>query len=426
MRSALPRTGRATRRPNHPFQIRQKPWVIQPFFIAPVLPGETLKNLLLQSRVVSDPIVNPLIGWWKEYYFFYVKHRDLENVLFETMMLDVTTDMSSVAPSSTDANLYQDHTSVSGSGPGIKWASLLRDVVVKTYFRAPSETASTAAGLLGTLPLASINNDNWMDSLILDSDFIDASDNVPVVDGSDANTTLDAKEVDAAMRQWQLMRDYNLTDMTYEDFLRSYGVKPAESVENHQPELVRYIRNWSYPANTVNPATGVPASAMSWAIAERADKDRFFKEPGFLFGVTVTRPKVYLSKQTASLTQLMDNAFKWLPAVLRDDPYTSVIKREALSVPLENSTGAYWLDLKDLFIYGEQFVNFALTATDAGMVALPTAALNKRYVSTTDIDALFVDSAGGKNLIREDGIVSLAVLGALKDTSPQSMSRLFV
>ena len=64
---------RKSRRPSHPFQLRHMPWQIQPFLIAPVLPGETLKNILLQSRAVTKPIKNGIVGWWMEYHFFYVK-----------------------------------------------------------------------------------------------------------------------------------------------------------------------------------------------------------------------------------------------------------------------------------------------------------------------------------------------------------------
>ena len=71
------RTSRTPRRPQHTFAIEARPWQLVPFFIAPVLPGETMKNMLFQARIVSDPIKNPLIGWWAEFFFWYVKHRDL-------------------------------------------------------------------------------------------------------------------------------------------------------------------------------------------------------------------------------------------------------------------------------------------------------------------------------------------------------------
>ena len=51
---------------------------------------------------------------------------------------------------------------------------------------------------------------------------------------------------------------------------------------------------WAYPANTVDPATGLPTGSASFAVNIRADKDRFFNEPGFIFGVTMVRPKIFL------------------------------------------------------------------------------------------------------------------------------------
>ena len=74
----LPRVGRKLRQPKHTWNVRHLPWAIQPICIAPVLPGETLTNLLMQSRAVSDPILDPICGWWLEYYFFYVKLQDLD------------------------------------------------------------------------------------------------------------------------------------------------------------------------------------------------------------------------------------------------------------------------------------------------------------------------------------------------------------
>src|SRR3546814_10510072 len=99
--------------------------------------------------------------------------------------------------------------------------------------------------------------------------------------------------------QWEAMRSMQLTASTFEDWVKTFGVRvpKAEAEESHRPELLRYIREWSYPSNTINPADGTPSSAVSWSVAERADKDRFFSEPGFLFGCAVARPKVYFSKQ---------------------------------------------------------------------------------------------------------------------------------
>jgi hypothetical protein len=70
-------------------------------------------------------------------------------------------------------------------------------------------------------------------------------------------------------------------------------------------------------------------------------------------------------------------------------------------------------------LYGDQFVNFALTATDAGLVALPTAALKKRYVAAADMDGLFsfATATPARKEIRQDGIVSLGILSVQRDQS---------
>ena len=61
---------RTMRSPNHPFSLKTRPFQIQPFLISPVLPGETLTNLVHQSRTVTKPIKDPLLGWWTEHYYF--------------------------------------------------------------------------------------------------------------------------------------------------------------------------------------------------------------------------------------------------------------------------------------------------------------------------------------------------------------------
>ena len=95
-----------------------------------------------------------------------------------------------------------------------------------------------------------------------------------------------------AYDQYQYMRENAVTEATFEDYLRTFGIRAeaGQKEDEHKPELIRYVRDWAYPSNTINPTDGSAASALSWAVAERADKARFIREPGFLFGVTVTRP----------------------------------------------------------------------------------------------------------------------------------------
>lgn len=399
------KVGRKLRRPTHTFHVRQRPWQIQPVMIAPVWPGETLKNLLLQARVVSDPIVNSLVGWWYETYFFYVKLRDLAARDTLTAML-----MTNTAPTALNAAASA-ATYHAGGTPD--YAKLCLDRVVETYFRDEDETV--LAGAIDGLPLAQIGVPHFLDSAILDSQVADTNE-----EGVDEPTVVPphmSGQFADHYAHWEAMRSMQLTAFDFEDWLKQFGIKAEKEDEDpHQPELIRYIREWTYPANTVNPTDGMPSSALSWSIAERADKDRFFSEPGFLIGVSVARPKVYFAKQKGAGVGMMNDAYSWLPAVLQDQPYTSLKKFLSTEGPLQGNVGtnAYWVDLRDLAMHGDQFVNFTPDLT-MSTVALPATNLQRRFATAADADALFKVAANNK--VRADGRVDLSILSRLEDTS---------
>lgn len=407
-----PMVGRRIRRPQHTFQLRTRPFQIQPFLLAPVLPGESMKNLLLQATAISDPVKNRLIGWWKEYYFFYVKHRDLANRdEYTDMVLNHDWTRANVDVEADNLKTYV--YAGAGSASRIDWAAQCLDRIVEEYFRDEGEDAS--AFDIDGLPLATIGNERGFWHSAQNEADVTFRDVAISTAGDDAFTL---GELDDAMRTFNMLRADMAVEMSYEDFLATYGIRQPAKEEAHRPELIRFVRDWKKPVSAIDPTDGSAASALAWNIVERADKDRFFKEPGFIFGVTVTRPKVYLSRQEGNGAQLLDNLYTWLPAIMSDDPNTSLKLIPDTESPIGDVTdaGGVWIDVKDLFLYGDQFVNFALTEADAGFVALPTAGLNKRYVASADIDALF-SSASPANQIREDGIVTLMIAGRQTDTS---------
>lgn len=396
---------RTLRRPKHSFSLAHSPWEITPFLLAPVLPGETLKNLLIQSRVVTDPLENALAGWWCEYYFFYVKHRDMPGRDdFTAMMLDPAKDMSAYEEITTHKTW-----SYNAIG-GMKWVEQCLEVCVEEYFRNEGELWDDHK--FSIAPIAQLGIDNWLDSTMNDADFV-----VPDIDVDiNADTTIMASEVELAMQQWELLRHGGLTDQTYEDFLKSYGVRQARA-ELHKPELIRFLKEWTYPSNTVIPSTGAVSTACSWGITDRADKDRFFAEPGFIFGVSVVRPKVYLSSQKGAVAAFMNDAYTWLPAMLTNDFRTSMRKFAIGKGPIPGTTTAYWSDLRDLLLYGDQFTNRSLTATNANFVAVPTVGLLKRYAAVADMEGLFDDNVTPREKVYQDGIVSLSIMSTQRDQS---------
>ena len=403
--------GRGTRTPQHTFRTKHKAWQIAPFMIAPVLPGETLRNLLLQARAVSDPVAHSLIGWHLEYYFFYVKHRDLDhmnnNNTLQNMMIDPSTDTSAYDITADDVAMYEEY-DLADVVDGKKWMTECHKKITVDWFRDEGEAASAAS--ISGVYAAQILRTNWLDSVMSDTEYVAEDVNVDI----NSDTNIMASEIDEAMRQWQLLRVHGLTEMSYEDYLGTYGIQKPEEL-GFRSELIRYIREWKYPVNTIDPSSGAPSSALSWVIRDRADKNRLFREPGWIIGIHVARPKVYMSKQASNAASQMRNAYHWLPALMTNDPRVSMIEHAAGEGPLQNQTDGYWVDIRDLLMYGDQFVNFALTELDEGLIDLPTADLGKKYPSAADVDLLMEASAS--DWVHQDGIVSLNIATHQKDQS---------
>lgn len=411
---------RVPRNPAFPFQLRTRPYQIQPFMLAPVLPGETLSNLVTMSRVVSKPLKNPLIGWWCEYYFFYVRLRDIEYHLKDEKgeWLDqMVTNPAAYTPAAlVQAAAEPAYYHSAGAVPWLKYAT---QTIVEYFFRDQGEDWDVAT--LDGLPMAQINSKTWLDSLTLDEDKRTDRD-VSLDMNDDGDITV--QEAMRAQEHWQALRDAGLENMDYEDWIRTFGVSIPEveqSFNKYRPELVRYWRSWQYPTNTVNPENGTPSSAVSWVNAFRADKDRLFKEPGFIVGLTVQKPKTYLSDPTGSLAGFMATLENWLPALSHKEYERGFLGFEDDAGPLAgkfpaSTTGnqGYWVDLRDLLVHGDQFLNFVPDA-DAGAVSAISAAGGTRYPTAAAIDALF---SGEANYLQTDGIVNLTIRGRQTDNTP--------
>lgn len=414
---------RPMRNPVHPFHLKVVPWVIQPFLLAPVLPNDTLKNALLQYRTVTDPIKNRLTGWWCEYYLFYVKLRDLaERDELESMILDPNWSNSNIDEAAQDDSYYF-------AGAGVNWSKLCLQRVVEEYFRGEGEawTDFVVAQNGTNMPIASTQVQSWLDSAMLEQEHDDNDVNVPLLDSDTVagNDAFSMTAFEEARERWQLAQLNGITQMTFEDFCSLYGVQGMQKEEPHKPELLRFERDWQYPSNTIVPTTGAATSAVSWAGAVRADKDRLFKEPGFIFGVHVVRPKVYYRNQIGSAAWIMDNLRQWLPAGALNDPniglkFIAEAAGPLAGLALTGSTG-YVIDSRDLFEYGDQFLNFDPADTDKNLLPLPTVDLQRAYVPTlAAIQELFVTGASAFH-VYTDGVCNLSIAGWAKDLTPTRM-----
>lgn len=425
-----PRVGRVMRKPVHRWNLRHQPWQIQPCFIAPVIPGETLKNAVLQARVVTDPVKNRLMGWWHEYYIYYVPFRAMELAEELTQMV-VDPEWDAVTAGITSNTPNPKHYFYGRNS--INWVKQCLDAVVNYDFRKQELDGTYKTWEIDGLPIATINNENWTNSL-LNADAMEEIDQVvdPNVDG--AEDPLMASEVELAMQQYELLKMNGLIEMTYEDYLKTYGIRgrAVEKVEEYHPELLRYVRDWQYPSNTVD-GEGNVSSAVSWSIAERIDKDRFFKEPGFIFGVTMSRPKVYLGNQVGAAVSMLDTIRTWLPKVLSDDPYVALklfangegpmstgFSDTAPAADDATPTQGYYADVRDLFLYGDQFVMNDTAYT----TPLPAKTGNLQFPVAADYANLFVSETARHT--EQDGLISMVIAGSQRDFTEPAVSRTVV
>lgn len=405
---SLPRVGRKMRRPQHSFSLKQRPWQIQPFLIAPVLPGETLKNGLIQYRAVSSRLKSPLVGWWSETFIFYVKHRDLtsQSTLLQNMHLDATTDVSSLKAGAQNLPFYTPN-------GGMKYVEYCLQRVTEEYFRE-EEDGAWNAWLIDTLPITCVGKNTGFESLRSQVGSVTQDEELP------GEVTVQPYGTDAAWAnyyaQWENMRSLKQTAKSFEDWLAEWGVSTPEVIEReNKPELLRYSREWQYPTNTVEPTTGVPSTALSVSASERMDKDRLFKEPGFIFGVQIYRPKIYFGNQKGNLSAFLDNAYGWLPPVLAEQTWTSLKNWDFATGPMGGVSAAdgYWMDMRDLFVFGDQFTNYDMLAdATASAIGLPYSTYNARFANAAMADSLFA-AAAPANTIRTDGVVSLSILGKI-------------
>lgn len=401
------RVARRGRYPQHTHLVEYRPLQVQPFLIAPVLAGETLKNLNLQARVISDPLsvgAGNILPWWCEHYFYYVTARQLAKSQVEAMVLQ------GAALGLTDAaNAKTYHV-----GGDVDWVQrALQFIVEEGGFRNEGEAWNASGSLLDGLPMAAAirHRTNWADSLMPDG-AITAENNLQ--NPHDPDVLLEYQEA------YERMRAMRFIDMSFEDYLMEQGVNLSQSEQPDKPELLRVTSNWQYPSNTVDPVTGMPSGAASFSINERADKDRFFKEPGFIIGVTVARPKLFMGNQKSAGAIMMNDAFSFMPRIMADQPHTSVKEfvggAGSPTGPLRNQTAGYWVDVRDLLQYGDQFLSYA--SANGFAPALPNAAGEKRYATSDMINAWF--QSASVNKFRQDGVTRLSILSFAGNTFDQT------
>jgi len=289
-------------------------------------------------------------------------------------------------------------------GRGYNYTTQCLQAVVAEWFRRDGESWSAYTIRTGR-PAAFTGMDTLGDSLI---------DSTVLTDGG-AIAGMNVDDLDRARAVVEYRRQLRVSGAgggptDYEEVVASYGASLRTAKERDRPELLRYIREWTYPTNTVEPTTGVPTTAASWAVSDRATKRRSFNEPGFIFGVQCIRPKIYHTNQTGIGSSMLDRAQRWLPPVMDEAGMErSLAEFTTAQGPYGKAAGGftngYWLDVQDLFNYGDQHLDYT-TAANGNSVALPTTAQVIRYGTQTIANTMLVTA---DTLTQCDGNIQLEI-----------------
>lgn len=424
------RSMRRMRRPMHPFAVASQPWRITPSMIAPVLPGDTLKEAMLRCRCITDPVISRHGGMWFENYLFYVRAHTL-GTNTEALFLDPTHTLSGLDIEAGDDtyDLWMWEVGKSAHANGSVDAGWLRAAyrqIVTEWFRDEGEDHTDHVDATSGLAFAKVRGlSRNMDSLVNWSDVDDELHEVDV--DADSDGTITVEEINRAVATWQDLNARGLVNMTMEEYIEQYGVKVRPTIEDETPELLRRMSEWEYPISAIDPTDGSAVSAVSFTVNETLNAPKRFQKPGFIIGIMVLRPWVMIEGQLGSFSQLMTSTFDWLPAGLMDNATISLKKRLGKTTlspnksdpPYHNYTDDYQIDMRDYWLYGEQFVSGSL-ASSAGWipsVALPTAAGEKQYASDEDGYSLFV-GGDGADIYRAQGFYQLDIASPITDMTP--------
>lgn len=401
---------RVTRQPKTPFGLIWKPWQIQPCGLFPVLPGETLTDMLVQLQFWTDPLKANLKNtpWVFEFMAYYVKFRDLPgwessaDGLGRDLVQMIESGESQAANQDADGNAW---TYCPPGGVDYLYEAVKR--ITECYFREEGQAwdKQTVDGV----PVAHAffgKRRDVMDRLTTAS----AEDRRVAMPSYVGGSVLEAYQSYAAQRN---AASGELLSMDYEDIIRSAGgkavVRDSEREDLHVPELVAYARHFDYGVNTVEPSTGVPAVAFGHRMKVQMDRKKAYRLPefGWIVPLVVCRPKVGWLNQQGLFAAMMQSRTDWFMA--DDDP-----NADSHWVTIDDATGPlkaimdtpntdYTIDWRSLMWDGEQFYNYAPSQSNDAFVTLPEADTDRDYPTSTDVMAVFSDTTNGR--IRANGVI---------------------
>lgn len=397
--------GRVMRAPQHSWHVDPEPYVLQPICLAPVLAGDTLQSLSYQCRAISSPLKSALTGWNAEFFWFYCRIMDMDDGpdIMQHVIDESEGEYSSAEAGTANTPNYY-------SGRGIDWVERCQKLIIPHYFR--DDHGAWDYKTIGGQPMIGSREIRFFEHFTADSV-------MPVDD-------VDAEDFENLWNKWNELSRSKLTTATYEEYLQQHGVQPPPNLRQPDadlkiPELIRHHRVWQFPISTISPTDGSGSHAVSFVVQDRAERSRRFGEPGFVIGFVTFRPKTYVPVadddtnvnwfQDGFASAHLDNAKAWMPPIYMNEPGESLRKFTPTDGPIvagSINTGAedYWLDMRDLFLRGDQFVHEQIPSgeTPAALTAV-SPWTDPKYAANPDVRNLF-KSATSAGIVCE-GMASL-------------------
>jgi hypothetical protein len=402
--------GRVGRRPETHFELVFKPYQIQPFCFFPVLPGETLMNCNVQLQLWTDPLKAILKNqlWHAEVYFYYVKFRDLPG--WEDPGSGLGHDLIDMIESNEALTPWLVAGGNAWSGCpkyGVDYVRYALQRVVESYWRDEGVAAEGAGLTVDSVPISTVlgARRDVTDRFTVNASYTDRRQALDW----DASGTITVDDVEMAYREWVGQKDGEMS-MDYEDWVRAAGgkavTKSDEREELHLPEELTGFREFTYPVNTVEPSTGVPSVAVGWRLRKGLRKMFRFEEWGWVLGVVNIRPKLLHGNQNGLFADMMQTRDNWFPPNMDPRSWQPHLNIAEDKGPLESAVtvgqASYWVNLRDLLKYGEQFTNYVPTPTNGAFAATPNTTGNF-FPASGDVMAPFSDTTNGR--IRAAGVV---------------------
>lgn len=331
---------RGERRPVFRAALELEPWEITPFCCFPLLPGETLHNVLIDGRFLLNGCVSPLFPWYLDLQMYAVKLSDLD-IDFELILKHRgDTGPSGLANSAAAPHLGE-------AVGGITISGLVYKRICDQFWKTDN-----------VLPNSIVNTDLFI---------------APVKWRGSSSTHVEGENPDDFLRPDEILTDAMKIDLldrdpNWDDILRSYGVVRS-AVEAGVPERIMWESMAKFPVFVQSDAadTIVTRYQVLWSIREARLTARgqglFAKEPMAVMGMVTIRPEIIEgNKAFMMINDLTDRERWWVPPFNTMDAVQDILQEPGSGITAGHSwvdaaPGVTQMNMLDYWFMGESFTN---------------------------------------------------------------------